>query len=522
MLNSTHESTHVGSPQEGPPADPGHPRGTVPERISFTDDLVGMSPTRLGDVLAAASHVATDYLTEEHGPCSATPVGQLEAAVRNIDLANPLGSFRASIAELRTLWLDHAVWYHHPRYIAHLNCPISSTAVAGETIASAVNTAVESWDQASSAALIEQKIVHWLCESLRWQVTGIHGVFTSGGTQSNLQALLTARNKALAAHGYDTLSRLCILHTADTHYSVARAANILGLHPTTGSRVVGTDTHHRMSPAALEEAIAECSRDGLVPMAVVATAGTTDLGAIDPLDDLASITRKHSLHLHVDAAYGGAMLVSPTQRHRLKGIESADSITVDFHKTYFQPVACSAMLLRTPEDFRHISWHADYLNPQGSGELNLADFSLQTTRRFDALKLWLTLRTHGAEAIGTAFDTCCKITRDSAALIENNPHLELLEHPQLTTLVFRPTHPDAPSPQHIKRVLHNRGEAVIATTVIDGDSWLKFTILDPTLSTNDIQLILDLIVGCATSAAANPTAGTPAVDNSTMEAPTHA
>lgn len=138
------------------------------------------------------------------------------------------------------------------------------------------------------------------------------------------------------------------------------------------------------------------------------------------------------------------MLVSPTQRHRLQGIESADSVTVDFHKTYFQPVACSAVVLRNPADLAHISWHADYLNPEDTKELNLADFSLQTTRRFDALKLWLTLRAHGADAIGKAFDACLDFTQLSAALITDHPHLELFEQPQLTSLLFRPTTPDAP------------------------------------------------------------------------------
>lgn len=498
MFNSINESTKAR-------VAPGSSRSTtLPPRIDFDDDLVGHSPTRLADVFSAASHVATDYLTEEHGPCSATPPEQLGAAVDGVDLKNPLGSLRKSLSELRRLWLDHAVWYHHPHYIAHLNCPISAAAVAGDAIASAVNTAVESWDQASSAALIEQKLLHWLCEKLQWPAAGSHGAFTSGGTQSNLQALLIARNKTLAIHGYDALPRLCILHTADTHYSVARASNTLGLHPTTGSRVVETDAHHRMSPTALDEALAECAREGLIPMAIVATSGTTDLGAIDPLASIAPIAHKHRVHLHVDAAYGGAMLVSPTQRHRLQGIESADSVTVDFHKTYFQPVACSAVVLRNPEDLAHISWHADYLNPQDTKELNLADFSLQTTRRFDALKLWLTLRAHGADAIGKAFDACRDITQLSAALITDHPHLELFEQPQLTTLLFRPTTPDAPSPQEIKRTLHARGEAVVATTVIEGESWLKCTILDPTLSTVDIQHVLDLVVDQATGTRNNP------------------
>ena len=218
-------------------------------------------------------------------------------------------------------------------------------------------------------------------------------------------------------------------------YSVARASNTLGLHPTTGSRVVETDAHHRMSPTALDEALAECAREGLIPMAIVATSGTTDLGAIDPLASIAPIAHKHRVHLHVDAAYGGAMLVSPTQRHRLQGIESADSVTVDFHKTYFQPVACSAVVLRNPEDLAHISWHADYLNPQDTKN-STSRTAPQTTRRFDALSM--------------AHPACPAPTQSArlstpAAITSSRPprslttHLELFEQPQLTTLLFRPT-----------------------------------------------------------------------------------
>lgn len=499
MFNSTQETPCT----QVPPGATDSPSG-IPPRISFNDDLVGNSPTRLGDVLSTASQALTDYITEEHGPCSSASADQLHAAVDGVDLNAPLGSLRDSIAELRDLWLDHAVWYHHPRYIAHLNCPISSTAVAGETIASAVNTAVESWDQASSAALIEQKILSWLRSTLLWPEAHIPGVFTSGGTQSNLQALLIARNKALANFGYDALPRLCILHTSATHYSVARAANTLGLHPTRGSRLVPTDQHHRMSPTALRDTIAECTREGLQPMAIVATAGTTDLGAIDPLPDIADIAHKQAIHLHVDAAYGGALLVSPAQRERIGGVEYADSLTVDFHKTFFQPVACSAVLLRNEQDSQHIRWHADYLNPEGAAELNLADYSLQTTRRFDALKLWLTLRTHGAEAIGSAFDACCSIAQRSASVIDANAHLELFESPQLSTVVFRPADAEAALTQHIKKALHDAGEAVIATTVIDGESWLKFTILDPTLSLKDVEQILELIVHTAQATPNSP------------------
>lgn len=484
MFRTEHENTEV---------QPNRPPKLSPSSTNFNDDLVGKSPTRLSEALATASEVAAGYLAEDRNPCSKNSPEALGEKIDQTDLDSPLGSLQDSMTELRELWLDHAIWYHNPRYIAHLNCPISATAVAGDVLASAVNTAVESWDQASSAALIEQKILTWLCNSLHWEQPGIHGVFTSGGTQSNLQALLIARAKAIEAHGYASLPRLCILHTEATHYSVARAAHTLGLHPTIGCREVPTGKDHRMSPAALKQTIVGCRNSGLIPIAIVSTAGTTDLGAIDPLSRIADIAHQNNIHLHVDAAYGGVLLTSPTQRHRLDGIELADSVSIDFHKTFFQPVACSALLLHNIEDLKQISWHADYLNPSSSSALNLADYSLQTTRRFDALKLWLVLRTHGAQTIGEAFDACCEKANQVAAQVANHPLFELHSQPQLSTVVFRVTHPDAISAQQLKQNLFSAGEAVIATTSIDGQSWLKFTILDPTLSVADTEQLLDLI-----------------------------
>ena len=127
---------------------------------------------------------------------------------------------------------------------------------------------------------------------------------------------------------------------------------------------VPTDERHRMDPAALDRSLAACVALGLRPMAIVATAGTTDFGAIDPLPEIADLARAYDTWLHVDAAYGGGLLVSPRYRHRLAGIDRADSVTVDYHKTFFQPVSSSALLVRDRALMAPVTWHADYLNPQ--------------------------------------------------------------------------------------------------------------------------------------------------------------
>ncbi|MGD7002676.1 pyridoxal phosphate-dependent decarboxylase family protein [Corynebacterium halotolerans] len=464
----------------------------------LTGNLVGPDTRQLTAAVAAATELVTRYLTETDQPRSPHSRPELGFAIDAVDLDTPLEDLGATLDELRAVWLDHAVWYHHPAYIAHLNCPITVPSIAAEVLAATVNTAVESWDQATSAALIEKRLLRWTAEQIGFptapkETVPADGVFTSGGTQSNLQALVIARGKALAraeAAGLEhstALPRVRFFATGNTHYSVARAAHLLGLGEE-GLVQVRQDDSGRIDTVDLDHRLTAAHRQGLLPAAVIATAGTTDRGAIDPLPEIAEICHRHGVHLHVDAAYGGALLVSPARRTWLAGISGADSVTVDFHKGFFQPVACSAIVVRDGRDLHHVNWFADYLNPEHSDRLNLADVSLQTTRRFDALKLWVTLRTLGAAALGAGFDRCCDLAREAAAAVDETAQLELLDTPQLSTVLFRFVPPadmelDSGALNHaIRDRLFDTGEAIVATTVFRGDPCLKFTLLDPTMT----------------------------------------
>src|SRR5690606_15020480 len=172
-----------------------------------------------------------------------------------------------------------------------------------------------------------------------------------------------------------------------------------------------------------------CQRAGLVPMAVVATAGTTDFGSIDPLSAIADACERRSVWLHVDAAYGCGLLVSRRRHGLLAGIGRADSVTVDYHKSFFQPVSSSAVLVRDASTLRHVTYYADYLNPARAAERgipNQVDKSLQTTRRFDALKLWLTLRVLGADGLGELFDDVIDLATEVWRLLDRDPRFEVL------------------------------------------------------------------------------------------------
>lgn len=338
------------------------------------------------------------------------------------------------------------------------------------------------------------------------------GVFTSGGTQSNVQAMLMARGRLHARLARiarprtlrlpELLGGLRILTSDVSHFSIQKAAEILGLGY--GAVVtVPTDAHRRMDPDALRRALDRCEQEGSIPMAVVATAGTTDFGSIDPLGDIARICRTAGVWMHVDAAYGGGLLASNRRRRLLEGIECADSVTVDYHKTFFQPVSSSAVLVRDPGSLTHVAYHADYLNPKLEEAVavpNQVDKSLQTTRRFDALKLWLTLRVMGADAVGEMFDTCIDLAHDAWALLDGSDQIEVVIEPALSTLVFRyrPSTIDDPAALdeinlRIRRALFASGQAIVAGTKVDGRDYLKFTLLNPETQLSDLRAIVDLV-----------------------------
>ncbi len=461
------------------------------------------------DSYVDAMRLGVDHLADTMrrltGPATGVQPEQAAKPVADIDLDVPLGDPAAALAEMSRVYLDDAIWFHDPTYAAHLNCPVVVPALLAEVFVSAVNSSLDTFDQSVGGTFVERHLVDWTNGRIGFGPSA-DGIFTSGGTQSNLQGLHLARDRALAHTVNGDARRLRILASTDAHFSVQKAARLLGLGDEAVVAVpVGGD--RRMDVAALAGALDDLATYGLSPMAVVATAGTTDFGAIDPLPAIAALTRAHRTWLHVDAAYGGGLLVSPTRRHLLDGIEQADSVTIDYHKTWFQPVSASALLVRDERTLRHVTWHADYLNPkdpEGIRHPNQVDKSLQTTRRFDALKLWLTLRTMGPDAIGSYVDAVVDLARDAATALRADPHLELCAEPSLSTLVlrFRPVGMSEDAADRlqarIRQIVYERGVAVVAATKVDGRSWLKLTLLNPLATVDDVLAVAGQLsaVGC--------------------------
>ncbi|MYT76454.1 L-2,4-diaminobutyrate decarboxylase [Streptomyces sp. MnatMP-M77] len=455
-------------------------------------------------VSAGVERVAATLAATER-PFSGIGVDELSPLVDAIDLDRPLGDAAAALDELGEVYVRDAVYFHHPRYLGHLNCPVVIPAVLGEAVLSAINSSLDTWDQSAGATLIERRLIDWTAERIGLGPAA-DGIFTSGGTQSNFQALLLAREEAKVRP--EDFTRLRIFTSECSHFSVQKSAKLLGLGPDAVVSVP-VDRDKRMRTVALAHALESCVAEGAVPMAVVVTAGTTDFGSIDPLPEIAALCEQFATWMHVDAAYGCGLLASRERRGLLEGIENADSVTVDYHKSFFQPVSSSAVLVRDRATLRHATYHAEYLNPRRMAEEripNQVDKSLQTTRRFDALKLWMTLRVMGADGIGELFDEVCDLAAEGWQLLAADPRFDVVVEPRISTLVFRYIPAGAASPDEIDRAnLHARkalfasGEAIVAGTKVGDRQYLKLTLLNPETTVHDIAAVLDLISGHAES-----------------------
>jgi len=459
------------------------------------------------------SQLVAEQLDSVQQPFSGITPEALRPAFADLDLETPLENLEAGLEELKSLYLKDAVYFHHPRYIAHLNCPVVLPGVWAESLLGAINSSLDTWDQSAGGTLIEQRLIDWTTERLGLGPTA-DGIFTSGGTQSNLMALLLARDAVCEklpnhpgnqTHGLPPeAGRLRVFASGISHFSLQKACALLGL----GHNAVipvAVDERRRMDHEALRDALDNARAEGLIPMAVVATAGTTDFGSIDPLQAIGRECHARGIWFHVDGAYGGGLITSRRHGHWLKGTEMADSVTIDYHKTFFQPVSCSACVVRDRTQLRHVTYHADYLNPElqaREGTPDQVNKSLQTTRRFDALKLWMTLRLMGADALGDMLDCVIDLTREGYQLLEAAPDIDVVQAPELSTLVFR--FHDASEEtlsaeqwdalnREIRKRLSRSGEAIVAATKVSGRQYLKFTLLNPETRQEDLAAVVELI-----------------------------
>ncbi len=463
------------------------------------------SRTLYEQLIAHAAGIVADSLPNQ--PYGGKTPAELSGLIPS-DFLPDVARSPGQIAEILRMAVSNSINVTHPSTVAHLHCPPLLASLAAEVVISALNQSMDSFDQAPIATILEQKMVRWLCAESGLPDTA-EGTFTTGGSQSNYMGLLLARDEVLKRQWNWSAQksglpaearRLRILCSEVSHFTVEKSASQLGLGTDAVIRIA-VDDHFRIDLPSLRSTLESIRAQNLLPMAVVATAGTTDFGSIDPLPELVELARSSNAWLHVDAAYGGALLFSPAHRSKLAGIEFANSLSVDFHKLFWQPIPCSAFFVRDASSFDFIKMHADYLNPElheEEGIPNLVTTSLLTSRRFDALKLWISFQSLGRENLAAMIDTTIELAAHAAKIIESTPRLELVCPPQFSTVIFRykpqRKHLDADKlNSDIRRSLFERGAAVIGHTRVRNQQCLKFTCMNPRTTEAQIEELIQVI-----------------------------
>ncbi|HEY8525630.1 MAG TPA: pyridoxal-dependent decarboxylase [Acidimicrobiales bacterium] len=389
---------------------------------------------------AAALSYLEEFLAElPDAPASGLP-GALELAERlrepapeeGTDFARLLATFAEGVATS----LDFA----GPGYMGYIPGGGLWASAIADFLAAAVNRYVTLWSLAPALAQMEWTTVRWLCDLFDYP-DAARGVLTSGGSLANLAGLVTARHARLP----ENFLAGTLYVTDQTHASVAKAAHVAGFPPG-NVRMVATTPDLRMDVDALADLVARDRRAGRQPFCVVASAGTTNTGAIDPLADLAAYCESEGLWLHVDAAYGGPFRLTARGRERLAGIDRADSITLDPHKAMFLPYGTGALLVRDGprlRDAHHVG--AAYLQDVGESERipSFNEYSPELSRNFRGLRLWLPIMLHGLGAFRDALDEKLDLAGYLYEELRATPRLEVPWEPQLTAVAFRYRPPGA-------------------------------------------------------------------------------
>lgn len=386
----------------------------------------------------------------------------------------------------------------HPRFLAFVPSPASPISWLADIMTSSYNPHAGSWLQSSSASCIEQEVIKWLCQQAGYPESA-GGLFVSGGSMSNLTALITARNVKLTENEYS--SGVAYL-SGQTHSCVARGLRIMGLC-TNQIKNIPADDNYRMDIHCLEQEILKDKECGKKPFVVIATAGTTNTGSVDPLHEIADLCEKHNMWMHVDGAYGASVLVSPKYKHILDGISRADSITWDAHKWLFQTYGCSMVLMKNKQYLiQCFSTHPEYLKDAviEDDQMNYWDWGPELTRPARSLKLWFTIQTLGTEKFGQMVEHGIQSAEWAEEELRKYKDWEIITSAQLAIVNFR----FAPSSfnedqinkmnEKISQKMIDQGFACILTTSLKGLTVLRICSIHPDITKDDIQKTVSLLV----------------------------
>ncbi len=369
-------------------------------------------------------------------------------------------------------------------------------AVLGDALASVLNSSMYTYKVAGVHVLLEQLLVARMGRMVGFD--NPDGIFTPGGSLSNLCGMLIARNEAVPTAREEGLGlqRLRVYSSEEAHYSVRKSAGLLGIGR--GNIVdIPADRRGRMRPEALSRAIAADRAAGHLPVMINATAGTTVLGAFDPLDAIADVAQEHGVWMHTDAAYGGSMLFHPGYAEHLRGIARSDSVVWDAHKLMGVPLVCSVILTRQPDMLRkHLNEAATYLFQDHSDDHNPGTRSLQCGRRNDALKLWTAWKTHGDVGYRARMVRLRELTLRARAMVVAHPRLSLVREPESLNLCF--TVQGAPADQ-LCSALNEQERLMLGYAIVDGALVVRMVLLNPLIDEGDLDAFFAHVLAAADS-----------------------
>ena len=395
------------------------------------------------------------------------------------------------------LWKTHLmnanVKIDHPRHLAFVPASPTRAAVMFDLVASASSIHGAYWMEGAGGIFCENEAMRWMV-SLTGLPESAFGVFTSGGTAANLSAIVTARDYWRTLHPEFEKERGLIITSTGAHSSIKAMAKVID------SDVLLIETLDKLLGEDLENAIKNLSENDRKRLfAIVATGGTTNAGIIDDLDGVAQVCKKENIWFHVDAAYGGGALLADSVKHLFKGIEKADSITIDPHKWMFAPYDCGAVIYKHPELAKKAhSQEGSYLDifkDEGAHGFNPSDYQVQLTRRVRGLPLWFSLATHGTDRYKQAVERGLELAKIAGRLIEASPNLELVREPSLSCVLYRRKGWTPEDYRNWTYRNHKKGFALVTPTKWNvnsvSETVSRFCFINPDTTEKDIKDILE-------------------------------
>ena len=411
---------------------------------------------------------------------------ELYALVGNTISAKGLGGSKA-LSLFKDVLAPACISTDHPRYLAFIPSAPTEAANLFDLVVGASALYGGSWLEGAGAVFAENQALRWISD-LAGLPESAGGVFVQGGTIGNLSALVAARNYARTL--FTDVTRWVVACSGEAHSSIQSAADVMDVEVLK----VATDASGVMQGAAAQKAIEEyeATHAGHRVFAIVATAGTTNLGIIDDLHGIADYANSRGIWLHVDGAYGLAALCSPEVKPKFSGVEKADSLIVDPHKWLFAPFDACALIYRNPELAKKAhTQHAEYLDTlNDESEWNPSDYAIQLTRRSRGLPLWFSLATHGTDAYADAMNKTMAVARSAADLIKKHPRLELLVEPNLSIVAFTRPGWSASEYQAWSDKLLADQIGFVTPSAHRGEPILRFAIVNPWTQVSDIEAIL--------------------------------